>query len=89
MSGILNKLIKEYGLEGKMTEYMIAERWETIVGKTIAVHSQPTEIRYRKLYVIVDSHVWLQEISFYKEDLINKVNRYFGKNIIDKVYFRI
>ena len=88
VSKILDKLIRQYGLEGKMNEYMLADKWESVVGTIIASHSYPAGIHYKKLYIIVDSPVWLQEISFYKEDLIDKVNKYFGKNIIKEVYLK-
>ena len=88
LSGILSRLLKQYGLEGKMTEYMIAEKWEAIVGKNIASHSYPAGIHHKRLYIIVDSPVWLQEVSFYKGDLIENVNKYFDKKIIDEVYLK-
>ena len=88
VSKILDNLIRQYGLEGKMNEYMMAEKWETIVGDIIASHSYPAGIHHKKLYIVVDSPVWLQEISFYKGDLVNKVNEYFGKKIIEEVYLK-
>lgn len=88
VSGILDKLLKQYGLEAKMVECMVADRWEAIVGKIISSHSYPAGIHYRRLYVIVDSPVWLQEISFYKVDLIDKVNKYFGRKIINEIYLK-
>lgn len=88
VSGILHNLIKQYGLEGKMLEYTMAENWDAIVGKTIATHTRPTGIRYKKLYIVVDNPVWLQEISFYKDDLVNNVNKYFGKIVIKEVYLK-
>ncbi|MEK6537717.1 MAG: DUF721 domain-containing protein [Nitrospirota bacterium] len=89
VSGILVKLLKQYGLEGKMMEYTLAEKWETIAGSIIAAHSKPSDIRYRKLYIIVDSPVWLQELSFYKEELVNNINNYFGRKVINDVFFKI
>ena len=89
ISGILVRLLKQYGLEGKMLEYTLAEKWEHIAGNIIAAHSRPDSIRYKKLYIIVDSNAWIQELSFYKTDLVTKVNNYFGKQIISDVFFKI
>ena len=88
ISGILNRLLKQYGLEGKLIEYTIAEKWEDIAGKIIASHTYPAGLHHRILYVIVDSSVWLQELTFYKKDLIEKVNNHFGKNIIKDIHFK-
>ena len=89
VSGILARIIKKYGLEGKMLEYTLAEKWEHIAGSMIASHSRPDSIRYKKLYIIVDSNAWIQELSFYKTDLVTRVNNYFGKQIISDVFFKI
>lgn len=88
ISGILNKLLKQYGLEGKIIEYTIADKWEEIAGKIIASHTYPAGLHHKMLYVIVDSPVWLQELSFYKNDIIEKVNKYFGKEIIKDIYLK-
>lgn len=89
VSGILMKLIKQYGLEGKMQEYTIAEKWEQIAGSIIAAHTRPDSIRFKKLYVNVDSNAWIQELSFYKKDLVTRVNDYFGRQIVNDVFFKI
>jgi len=88
-AGILFKVLKQYGLEGKMLEYTLAEKWEHIAGSIIASHSRPDSIRYRKLCIIVDSNAWIQELSFYKTDLVTRVNNYFDKQIISDVFFKI
>ena len=88
-SGILVKILKQYGLEGKLLEYTIADKWEQIAGSIIAAHSRPDGIRYKKLYIMVDSNAWIQELSFYKMDLVTRVNNYFDKQIINDVFFKI
>ncbi len=89
VSGILVNLIKQYGLEGKMLEYTLSEKWAQIAGSIIAAHTRPDAIRYRKLYIIVDSNAWLQELSFYKKDLITKINNYFGNKVISDISFKV
>ncbi len=88
-AGILIKLLRQYGLEGKVLEFTIADKWEQIAGSIIAAHTRPDGIRYKKLCIIVDSNAWMQELSFYKMDLVTRVNNYFGKQIINEVFFKI
>jgi len=89
ISRILDEIIKRYGLEGKVMEYKLSVHWKDIVGEIIASHTRPAGIRYKKLKILVDSPVWLQEISFYKHEIIEKINRHFGKTLVTKVYFKI
>lgn len=88
ISGILIKLLRQYGLEGKVIEYTIAEKWEEIAGKIIASHTYPAGLHHKRLYVIVDSSTWVQELSFYKKELIEKVNNHFGKKIVSDIYLK-
>lgn len=88
VSGILIKLLKQYGLEGKIIEYTIADKWEEITGKIIASHTYPAGLHHKRLYVIVDSSAWLQELSFYKNEIIEKVNNHFNKNIVNDIYLK-
>jgi predicted nucleic acid-binding Zn ribbon protein len=71
---ILQGLIAQYGLEGPMAEHRLREHWTEIVGDQVAAHAQPDQIRFRKLYLTVDSSAWMQEMSFLKPMLLEKVN---------------
>ena len=89
ISGVLQKILQQYGLEGKLREYQVLNRWEEIVGKTIAAHTAPDSIRFKKLILKVDSSAWMQELSFLKKDLIEKVNHAFQTPLIRDIQFRI
>lgn len=71
---VLQDLIVRYGLEGPLAEHRLREHWAEIVGPQIAAHARPDKIRFRKLYLSVDSPMWMQELTFLKSTLIDKVN---------------
>jgi len=73
-SQVLLRLIAQYGLEGPLAEHRLREHWAEIVGDQIAGHAQPGKIRFRKLYLSVDSPAWMQELAFLKPTLVDKVN---------------
>lgn len=85
---ILKQLIVQYGLEGPMAEHQLREGWADIVGKSIAAHAQPEQIRYHRLYLAVDSPAWMQELSFLKTPLLEKVNEALARfqTNLDKKY---
>ncbi|HTN43601.1 MAG TPA: DUF721 domain-containing protein [Nitrospiria bacterium] len=73
-SQVLQGLIAQYGLSGPLAEYRLREHWAEIVGNQIAGHALPDRIRFHKLYLSVDSPAWMQELTFLKPTLIDKVN---------------
>ncbi|MBI5197807.1 MAG: DUF721 domain-containing protein [Nitrospirae bacterium] len=89
VSGLLRNILRQYGLEGKLREYQLAQRWEEIVGQTIAGHTYPEAIRFKKLILRVDSSVWMQQLSFFKKDLVEKVNNAFESPLIQDIQLRI
>lgn len=73
-SQVLQRLIAQYGLEGPLAEHRLREHWAEVVGNQIAGHAQPDKIRFRKLYLSVDSPAWMQELAFLRPTLVEKVN---------------
>ncbi|HSG06649.1 MAG TPA: DUF721 domain-containing protein [Nitrospiria bacterium] len=74
IQNILKGLIKDYGMEGHMAEHRLRAEWPDLVGKAVALHSRPGQIRFHKLYLSVDSPGWMQELNFLKPALLKKVN---------------
>ena len=79
ISQVIQGLISQYGLEGPMAEHRLREQWAEIVGQPIADHTRPDQIRYRKLYLFVDSPAWMQEMLFLKPVLLEKINSALGR----------
>ena len=88
-SATLVKILKARGLEGRLSEYYVFGRWEKAVGATIARHARPEALRAKKLTVIVDSPVWMQQLSLLKPEIIEKVNRGLGKDAIREIALRL
>ncbi len=78
LSLTLKGLSTSYGLEQGMTLHRLQRQWSEVVGPQIASHTDPTEARRGILYIAVDSAAWLHELSFFKQEILGKVNRFFG-----------
>lgn len=89
ISPVLKGLAQTFGWEKGIASAMLETRWNEIVGDAIASHTHPEEIRFDTLTILVDSAVWMHELSFLKKALIEKVNRLLGKNGIRKIQFKI
>lgn len=57
-----------------MVEYRLRSEWPSIVGNNVAQHALPDHIRFNKLYLSVDSPGWIQELTFFKPELLRKTN---------------
>ncbi len=89
ISSVINNLSKSLGFEQKMVESSLQKRWGEIMGEKIANHTIPGQIRYKKLYIEVDNPVWMHQLLFLKDEILNRVNRTIGREIINEVRFKL
>jgi hypothetical protein len=76
-------------MTARLFEHQLALRWVDIAGSTIAAQTCPDQIRFRKLYLLVQSSVWLQQLVFLKPTLIEKLNAAAGSQVITDIILRI
>ncbi|MBE3520163.1 MAG: DUF721 domain-containing protein [Firmicutes bacterium] len=70
-------LCKVLGTDGKLAaarRYRVYELWNTVVGPRIARHAQVFQVQGAVLTVKTSSPVWAQELTFMKEELLQKLN---------------
>jgi len=75
---ILSGLAKRLGLEPRLLELRLQRDWCRIVGEPIASHTWPDQIRFKKLYLVVRSSVWMQQLTFLKPALLAKLQEVDG-----------
>jgi predicted nucleic acid-binding Zn ribbon protein len=86
---ILSGLAKRLGLESRLLELRLQRQWLDIVGEPIGSHTWPGQIRFKKLYLTVQNSVWLQQLTFLKPTLLEKLNREAGKELITEIVLRV
>ncbi|HEY5627196.1 MAG TPA: DUF721 domain-containing protein [Nitrospira sp.] len=86
---ILTGLAKRLGIESRLFELRLQHHWDMIVGDPIAAHTCPDQIRFKKLYLIVRSSIWMQQLTFLKPSLIAKLNEQAGTELITDIAFRV
>lgn len=67
----------------------ILDSWNEVVGKQISSISQPDHFKFQTLFVNVSDSNWLHELVFFEEKIIEKINKYAGKKLVQKIYFRV
>ena len=86
---ILSGLAKRLGLESRLVELRLQHRWHEIVGEPMASHTWPTQIRFKKLYLIVRNSVWLQQLTFLKPTLLIKIQAESTAESVTDIAFRV
>ncbi|MFO0705823.1 MAG: DUF721 domain-containing protein [Nitrospira sp.] len=86
---ILSGLAKRLGLETRLVELRIQQRWPDIVGQPMGSHTWPAQIRFKKLYLLVENSVWLQQLTFLKPSLVTRINEEAGMELITDIAFRV
>lgn len=85
----LEEFFKEKKWSKKIKGYQIISNWENLAGKEIAQSSQPIKIQNKCLFLAVKSNVWANELNLRKGELIEKINREAGEEIISNILFKI
>ncbi|MCC6141583.1 MAG: DUF721 domain-containing protein [Nitrospira sp.] len=86
---ILSGLAKQLGLETRLVEVRIQQEWRSLVGEPIGSHTWPAQIRFHKLYLLVENSVWLQQLTFLKPALLAKINAEAGSELLTDIVLRV
>lgn len=86
---ILTTVAKQLGLETRLVEVRIQQQWPTLVGEPIGSHTWPSQIRFHKLYLLVENSVWLQQLTFLKPALLAKLNAEAGSELLTDIVLRV
>ena len=89
VSSILTNLAPRFGMEAKLLEWRLRRHWPEIAGEQIASHTRPDQIRFKKLYLIVENSVWLQQLTFLKPTLLEKINQEAGSQFVSDIILRV
>ncbi|MBI1821890.1 MAG: DUF721 domain-containing protein [Nitrospirae bacterium] len=89
ITSILKPLLKRYGLEAQMQVYTLIDQWETFVGPQIASHTLPYQLKFKKLFLYVDSSAWMNQLNYLKQELTDKINKVAGEPWVREIFFKI
>ena len=81
VGGILKRFVKDYGLETGLHLAGIKTQWQKLVGQTLAAHTSPDIIKGKTIFINVDTPQWMHHLSFYKQEMLEKLKNYGIENI--------
>jgi hypothetical protein len=78
---LLAPILKNLCIEEDVRLARIRNNWETIFEKPLSLHMSPVRLTEGELLLYVDSPIWLQQLSYYKREMLNKLYRYGVKEL--------
>lgn len=77
----LSQLVKDLGMESALRLHRIKARWDSLFGAPLSSHIYPSRLDKGQLLINADSPAWLQQTSFYKADMLEKLGPFGVKDI--------
>lgn len=89
IGNILEDALYKFRTDSDLELTSVFTIWNSVVGEAVANNSKPAEFKGKILVVHVSSSVWMHELQYYKQDMIKKINKILGKDLICDIKFRI
>ena len=83
---ILSGMINSTDLGKHLEHAEIWEHWPEIVGEGTARHTRPQGIKDLQLRIEADSAVWMHKINYRKWQILKKINRLAGKELVSDIF---
>ena len=72
---------------GKQLELaQIWERWPELAGPHLCDHGRPETVKGNVLHIEADSPVWMHKFAYRKWDLIKRINRMAGCELVSDIF---
>jgi predicted nucleic acid-binding Zn ribbon protein len=87
LSDILTPLLRDKGWDTIVREYRAVSIWSEVVGPYIARNTLPQRIDRGVLFVIVRGSALLQELSFMKDQIAERINGRLPEPVVRDIRF--
>lgn len=84
----IRQFLRESRIGSGMKAIQIKGAWEELMGKTISNYTSNIQIVKKTLYISTDVAPLKNELLYQREKIIERINEYFGENVIDNVVIR-
>jgi predicted nucleic acid-binding Zn ribbon protein len=86
---VLQNILEDQGVASNTRLSRIWEVWADAVGSHIAANAVPAAIKGKLLIVNAESSAWIQQLHFLKQEMIVKINRTLGEDLVIDIKFKI
>jgi len=88
LASLISGSLRSLDLERRVREQSCLLVWDEVVGEQVAGAAQPDFVKDGRLFVTTKSSVWANELTFYKSDIIARLNRRVGGPVLKEIVFK-
>ena len=89
LGSVINKIMQSGIRQQDAPLLQVWDLWEKAVGEIIAENARPAAFKGRLLLVHVNSSPWLHQLGFLKKEILARINRELGQDLVDEIKFKI
>lgn len=89
ISEVLGKASKKYQLDRRLPLFQLEKRWAEITGEAVCAHSCPSRLQGSVLFIKVEHPSWMQELTFLKPKLLEKIHKAMPSQNISHIRFEL
>lgn len=87
ISNLLQRYLREEGLESPLNEYRLIQSWEAVLGQGIARYTGRMFIKNQTLHVHLTSPALRQDLQMARKSLVHRLNEAVGAQVIADIVF--
>jgi len=80
-ASILTSVFKSLGMEERLVLARLQKDWPTLFDEPLSCHIYPASLNNGILIIKVDSPLWMQQLKYFKKNILEKLSPYRIKNI--------
>jgi predicted nucleic acid-binding Zn ribbon protein len=88
LSNLMTSLFSGTPVRKRLEEGRIWLVWDDAVGAHIAAKARPVSFRDGMLTVAVANSPWMQQLTFLKQGIINKLNEQLGCDLVQDIFLK-
>ncbi len=85
LADVLQKLLREEGLEVPLQQKRIVDSWETVTGGVVARYTTEKFIKNQTLFVKITNPALRQDLSMMRSQLVKRLNEQVGSFVISDI----
>ncbi len=82
LSDVLNRCLRQNGLETPLLQHRLVNAWDEVVGKGIAAYTSDKFIKNQTLFVKISNPALRADMSMMKTQLVRRLNNAVGSMVI-------
>jgi predicted nucleic acid-binding Zn ribbon protein len=88
LGSLMSDVCRKIGMTEAYEEYKTLQLWDSVVGDAIARVTTVEKMKEGDLYVKVRNPSWRMELNFRKRDIVGRMNKAIGYDMIRNIIFK-